>query len=111
MIVITIEHDVLGKVIKNARTEKCMSQEQLAEIINCSPRHIMSIENEHSKPSFWRLYNIIRLLNISADSIFYPERRNTEPQKEELINLIKQCDDYTIKIITAAVKAAIDAKP
>lgn len=104
------EHDVLGEIIKNARIDKGISQEQLAEMLNCSPRHILSIENEHKKPSFWRLYKIIRLLNIQADLIFYPERRNIKSEKEDLIKLIRKCDDHMIKIIYAALKAALEAR-
>ncbi len=41
-----MKHDILGEQIKNARLHKGISQEQLAEMLNCSSRHIMAIENE-----------------------------------------------------------------
>ena len=68
-----MKHDVLGKVVKNARLEKGLSQEQLAELLDCSTRHIMGIENEVKKPGYWRLFRLIRELNIDANTIFYPE--------------------------------------
>ena len=36
----------LGQAIKKAREAKKITREQLAEIIDCSARHIQSIENE-----------------------------------------------------------------
>ena len=64
-----MEHDILGEVVKSARIHKGFSQEQLAELIDCSPRHIMGIENENKKPGYWRLYSLIRTLNIRV----YPQ--------------------------------------
>lgn len=107
-----MEHDILGKTIKNARLHKGWSQERLAEILNCSPRHIMGIENENKKPSYWRLYNIIRTLDIPADAIFYPERQALSTEKDtllnELINMLYNCNENTLKIISAAVQEAIN---
>lgn len=109
-----MEHDILGKIIKNARLRKGISQEHLAEMLNCSPRHIMGIENENKKPGYWRLYNLIRVLNISADTIFYPEQNETSLRENtaisELINMLYMCDEKTIKAITAAVREVINSK-
>lgn len=105
-----MKHDILGEIVKTARIHKGLSQEQLAELIDCSPRHVMAIENESKKPGYQRLYNLIRTLNIPADSIFYPERNNMHNEKskliEELINLLHQCDIHDLEIILAAVQAA-----
>lgn len=76
-------------------------------MLNCSPCHIMGIENEGKKPGYWQFYNLIRTLNIPADTIFYPERNELSPEKESLINelisMLYMCDERTIKIIIAAV--------
>ena len=82
----------MGTIIKKRREQLGISQEQLAEMLNCSSRHIMAIENENKKPGYWLLYNLIRTLNIPADTIFYPERHNM-PHKmdiaiDELVNIL-----------------------
>ena len=102
-----MKHDILGEQIKNARLHKGISQEQLAEMLNCSSRHIMAIENENKKPGYWLLY-------IPADTIFYPERHNM-PHKmdiaiDELVNMLYLCDEKTIHAITAAVHELIKTK-
>ena len=105
-----MKHDILGAVVKAARIHKGLSQEQLAELIDCSPRHIMSIENESKKPGYWKLYNLIRTLNIPADSIFYPEFNTITDEKSKLIGNITHslhhCDIHDLQIILAAVQAA-----
>lgn len=107
-----MKHDILGEVVESARIHKSFSQEQLAELLDCSPGHIMGIENENKKPGYWRLYNLIRTLNIPADTIFYPERNNASTDKDKLINeliaLLYLCDTRDIKIIMSAVEKAIN---
>lgn len=105
-----MQHDILGAVIKAARIHKGLSQEQLAELIDCSPRHIMSIENESKKPGYWKLYHLIRSLNIPADTIFYPELNTIADEKsiliDEITHSLQHCDVHDLQIILAAVQAA-----
>lgn len=105
-----MKHDVLGEIIKQARIKHNLSQEQFAEIINCSPRHLIAIENEYKKPGYWLLYKIIRELEISPNTIFYPEIAESRSEKDELIDLIKLCDERTIKILSAAAKESLKFK-
>ena len=76
--------------------------------------HIMAIENEQKKPGYWLLYNLIRTLNIPADTIFYPERHSISPKIDtsidELVNMLYLCDEKTINAITAAVHELIKTK-
>jgi len=41
--------DRFGSILKAARKAKGLTREQLAEIINITPRYLMSIENENKK--------------------------------------------------------------
>ncbi|MCD8181460.1 MAG: helix-turn-helix domain-containing protein [Firmicutes bacterium] len=108
-----MEHDILGEVVKAARIHKGLSQEQLAEILDCTPRHIMGIENENKKPGYMLLYNLIRTLHIPADTVFYPERMYTTSEKDKLISkltaLLYDCDEHDLKILLAAIRAAKNA--
>lgn len=99
--------DRLGNVLKSALKDKGLTREQLAEIINITPRYLMSIENENKKPSYEVLFRLIRELGISADKIFYPENPHADNKVEQLIRLLYQCDDREIKIATATIKALL----
>jgi len=102
--------DRLGSVLKAARKEKGLTREQLAEIINISPRYLMSIENENKKPSYDVLFRLVRELGISADTIFYPENQHSNTEVEQLIRLLYLCDDRELKIATATIRALLDNK-
>ena len=67
----------LGSIIKRARLDKQMTQNQLATMMGITPRHLMSIENGGRNPSYDLLYRLIRELDIHADSIFFPDRITT----------------------------------
>ena len=44
--------NMLGSILKAARKTRGLTREQLAEIINITPRYLMSIENENKKLNF-----------------------------------------------------------
>jgi transcriptional regulator with XRE-family HTH domain len=102
--------DRLGSIIKTARKTKGLTREQLAEIINITPRYLMSIENENKKPSYDVLFRLVRELGISADTIFYPENQHSNTEVEQLIRLLYLCDDRELKIATATIRALLDNK-
>ena len=100
----------LGRLIKNARLEAGLTQDNLAKQVGVTPRYIMAIENENKYPSIQVLSKIICTLKISADTIFYPEMQHTDREKEQLIHMIYMCDEREIKIAAATVKALLDAR-
>lgn len=102
--------DSLGCILKAARKARELTREQLAEIINITPRYLMSIENENKKPSYDVLFRLVRELGISADTIFYPENQRVDTKVEHLMRLLYLCDDRELKIATATIKALLDNK-
>ena len=71
----------LGSVIKSARLSLDMTQRQLAGNLCITPRYLKAIENSGRKPSYDLLVRIIRELGIPAESVFYPEYRESLPIK------------------------------
>jgi len=102
--------DRLGSILKAARKARGLTREQLAEIINITPRYLMSLENENKKPSYDVLFRLVRELGISADTIFYPEKQYADTKVEQLVRLLYLCDDRELKIATATIKALLDNK-
>ncbi|NLZ73901.1 MAG: helix-turn-helix transcriptional regulator [Bacteroidales bacterium] len=102
--------DRLGSILKTARKAKGLTREQLAEIINITPRYLMSIENENKKPSYDVLFRLVRELCISADTIFYPENQYVDTKVEELIRLLYLCNERELNVATATINALLDNK-
>lgn len=105
------EIDKLGSVIKSAREQKGLIREDLDEKIGISARYLMHIENEKKKPSYNVLFKIIRELSINSDSIFYPDKPCKDTEIDDLIRMLYNCDDRSMKIIKATVKATLDSQP
>ena len=59
-----------GLEIKVARIRHKMSQEQLAEKVDCSAVHIGYIERGIKCPTMYQFIKIARVLNLSLDEFF-----------------------------------------
>ncbi|GHU54118.1 hypothetical protein FACS1894132_08250 [Clostridia bacterium] len=67
--------DKLGIVIKAARLGKNMTQRQLAERLGITVRYLKAIENSGQKPSYDLFVRIVRELDVSADTVVYPDEQ------------------------------------
>mgnify|MGYP002517552292 CR=1 FL=1 len=101
------EYETLGDIIKAARQKSGLTIEELASRVDISDRYLYRIENEGKKPSYDVLYNLIRELAITPDSIFYPERSDKDSEIENLIRMLSVCDDNELALVTATVKALV----
>lgn len=100
----------LGGVVKVARLEKHLTQKQLANRLSISPHYLMSIENKKKIPSSELLFQIIRELDISADTIFYPEHGYGCELVNRLHVLLGKCDEHDIELILAMLQTLLHAK-
>ena len=97
--------ETVGQLIKKARKRSNLTIEALAEKVGVSERYLYRIENEGKTPSFDVLYKLIRYLNISSDSIFYPEKPSKESEIENLVRMLHNCNERDLEILEATVKA------
>ena len=67
-------HDI-GLAIKRAREASGMTQEQLAYIVDRSPRTIMYNENDGQHPSLNTFYQLVTMFDISVFSVFFSGAR------------------------------------
>ena len=101
-------HYSLGNIIKKSRLDLHITQEELAKLDDITPRFIMAIENEGKLPSFEVLYQLIRTLNISADSIFYPEQKANADLHSPLLHAIYRCNEKQLHVLMATAEALLD---
>lgn len=98
----------LGKTLKQARLNIGYTREQLSEYSGIGVRYITAIENENKIPRLQVLSKLIRALNISANTIFYPETNNNNPEIETIINLLHFCSERDHKILKATIKSMVE---
>ena len=68
-----MNQDKSGKFIAKLRKEKNMTQEQLAEIIEISPRNLSGIELGVNFVKAETLEKIIKALNVTTEEMFSNE--------------------------------------
>lgn len=62
----------MGQAIKRARENARLTQEQLSELLDCSPQYVSLLENGRYGISVKLLRTLCTALNVSSDSILFP---------------------------------------
>lgn len=99
-----------GELIKAAREKSNLTVKELTTRIGITERYLYRIENEGKIPKFEVLKKLIRELDIDANLIFYPEKPSKDSEAEDLVRMLHSCDDRSMKIIRATVKAALESQ-
>ena len=105
------EHETLGEIIQNARIKADITVEDREATVGVTERVIYRIENDGKKPSYDILYKLIRELSILPDQIFFPEKQIEDSEMESLVRMLDNCDERSMQIIKATVRAALDSQP
>ena len=83
--------ELLGKRIKELRTQKRLTQEQLAEMVDMGERNLSKIECGVNFVSAETLEKITKALGVSAKEIFgFEHLKDKTNLKTELLNAISQ---------------------
>lgn len=64
-----LDYAAIGKRVRDARKEKGLSQESLAEIVGLSTSHICHIECGTTKPSLDAVVRIANALHVTVDRL------------------------------------------
>lgn len=102
-------HDI-GRAIKRAREASGMMQEQLAYIVDRSPRTIMYNENDGQHPSLNTFYQLVTMFDISVDQYFYPSQNKGSECRKRIDAMLGSLDEKELKIVEATIQAMKAAK-
>lgn len=100
--------NTLAQAVRDARLERGISQEKLAEILGFDTRTILNIEAGRGNPKFDKLYPLITYLKIPADKIFYPESENPQPELQKLLTMLTDCTEQEAVAIQSAVRYLLE---
>lgn len=89
-----LDFALIGKRIKEVRTDKKLTQDYLANMTNVNVSHISNIETNKVKVSLTLLVNICNVLDTTIDFILGNEYHNpTSITEKELLNTVKNMDN------------------
>ena len=98
---------LIGRVFRSAREAKGLTQAALAELASVALRTIIAIENDQRYPTYEVFYKIIRVLDISADHIFWPEKVKYPPEQEQVIHELFDCPEWEQSVIINTVRTLV----
>ena len=97
----------IGMAIKRARENARLTQEQLSEILDCSPQYISLLENGRYGISVKMLHKLCTELNITSDSILFPDSgRNS---LELLSYKCRELSDEQFRLLLEIINRYIEA--
>lgn len=94
-----IDFKKVGDKIRDARTAKKLTQENLAEQTNLSVTHISAIENASSKFSVDALVEISEALNISIDWLLLGDDGNNLYIEHQVNRVLFDCSEREIRFL------------
>ena len=104
-----MHHDMtlIGRVLRSARETKGLTQAALAEKAGVALRTIIALENDQRYPTYEVFYKVIRVLDISADHIFWPENVRYTPEQEQVIHELFDCPEWEQLVIINTVRVLV----
>jgi transcriptional regulator with XRE-family HTH domain len=101
------ELKLFGMRMKELRTAKNLSQEQLAEKSAISPKYMSRIEMGLHFPSFDIITKLANALQVEVKDFFEfaHEAKNTRELKEIISGLLKGADDERLRLAVKVLRA------
>ena len=103
----------IGQKVREKRKKLKKSREELAEMINLSPNFLGQIERGEKSFSLETLYKLSYSLDMTMYSLLSRTTKDTEKEKQELIDIIERCSKKQIQFlleIARSVKTYVDEK-
>ena len=83
----------LGLIIRNARTDRRLRQDQLAEAAGITKKYVSDIENGKNNLSFQVLARVVSVLQIPGEAIFNPAAWEAAGDEEKLLSSYRSCPE------------------
>ncbi len=101
----------IGKAIKEARVAQGMTQEELAQLLDYSPRNVMYIENRGQYPRLNTFYKIMTILKISVDKFFFPmSDTGKSPLRSSIDMSLDSLTEQELIVVQATMEGLIRAR-
>ena len=97
----------LGEMMKEHRNRLHLTQENIAERIECHPQYYKNLENDKGYPSLPLFCKIIHTLNMSADAYIYQPDDINDIDLQEIIQIFNRCDDYQRSVLLSTGRALL----
>lgn len=104
-----LDYKLIGSRLKQARLEKKLTQENLAEKLDVSIAFLSRVERGSLDISLKRLSQICELLDVTEGTILNGASTTSHNYlNEDFVNLLKNCPSEKLKLIYELAKVVIE---
>ncbi len=104
-LVLALDYENLGKLIKHYRNKQGISQEKLGEMININSQHVSNIENGRRYPSLETVVAIANSLDITVDDLLVKDLNKTSSSVgKEIHEILQNCNRDEKEMLTQILK-------
>lgn len=89
----------LRETVQSARVAHGYTQDEVGEYVGKAGKSISNIERGIANPEFKTVYKLIRLLEIDANRVFYPEYSSESSTREQFDRLLAGCTDEELQML------------
>ena len=99
---------MIGARIKEIRTKKSLTQEQLSEKMEINPKYLSSIERGNENPTLNTLIKLSESLEVDLGAIFsHIQIEDPRERKALITSLLDQADDEQLKLVSKILSAIL----
>ena len=100
-----------GQAVKNARKSRGLTRNQVSEMLNITPRYLMSIENNGQIPSLQVFYDLVTSFDLSVDKLFFGDAKLIQStRRKQLDTLLGQLREDELIVLEGAVQGLLRAR-
>lgn len=100
---------MIGIRISEIRNKMELTQDQLAEKMDISPKYLSSIERGKENPTLNTLINLAQCLNVDLGVIFsFPQIEDPAKRKSLITSLLNKADDDQLKLALKVLATIIN---
>lgn len=100
---------ILGEAIRKHRRKLSLTMKQLAELADIDLRTVTNIESGNGNPTFDTLLKLIRVLNIDAGEVFYPDQYRRSQNRSQLHSLVRACSETEAERLLPVIQVILKA--
>ena len=90
---------MIGARIKEIRSKRGITQDQLSERMEINPKYLSSIERGKENPTLNTLIKLSRSLEVGLDEVFgFVEIEDPDKRKSLIISLLDEANDEQLKL-------------
>lgn len=99
----------LGRLVREARVGRKLTQLELAELLDKSERTVIKIEQGAGNPKLDSLAVIVDVLKIDLNALFHPQQVLDAPNLDILCREIADCTEEEAAALTLVVRSFLYA--